>query len=800
MRSQCNLVKGAAGLLAAALSCTAGAQDAEHSEGGLLQEIVVTAQRREQDPQDVGISVSVFGGPQLKALGLESSIEIARLTPGVHVSGATAGQAASFTIRGVTQSDFNDAIEGPVAVYVDDTYIPTLQGQVFGMFDLQRVEVLKGPQGTLFGRNATGGLVHYIVNKPTAAPAAGLDVTYGRFNQKLVDTFVSGPLGGGFTARASFHLARFGNIMKNVYPEGLAPGYPSTLGALASPCCQDTWSENTLSGRLQLQYQADALTVRLAASGSRQNLSTTPYNIQPVVPVVDSAGRLVNAIYAGPNETRVAIGPDGNNYLGLPNSPPVRLPGRDWLGFLPPSGKDLETSQELSRSDYNRVRSTGMTLHVDYDFGGVSLASVTSYTKFAKRLYLDGESGPVSLVDVAQLGDTEGLAQELRLSGAAHRLRWVGGLYYLYIDAKARDALLAPAGSLFAALFGAVDVGLDLPIIAKLRTNSASLFGQMEYELTPRWTAVLGGRVIEEKQSFNYRSVAVLDTDAWTLQTAPVLFDTQPPFTDRRTQHLWAGKAQLEFRPSRDLLWYLGVNRGVKAGSYNSKLFDGLAPLDPSEIPYQPEVLLSYEGGFKKTFGNGATLLNASVYYYDYSNYQAFTFQNVSGYVQNRDANMYGAELQLAARPARGLQVQLGASILDAQVKSLQIAPGVFRDVKPTYAPEKQLFGMISQELPGEVLGGRVTLTVDASYTSDFYHNVRNFDSTRFDGYTLLGVRASWSGRNIPLELSAFCENLTDRRYGFIGFEGSTVYGGNDVAYGKPRWWGVRAAYNFGGH
>lgn len=151
----------AADMASAQQAPNAGAPEAD--EGGIT-EITVTAQRRAQSRQDVGIAIAAFGGEELRAMNVQSSVDVARLTPGVHISGNVGGQMSQFTIRGVTQNDFNDAIEAPVAVYVDDSYIPNMQGQTFGLFDLERVEVLKGPQGTLFGRNATGGLVHYVVN------------------------------------------------------------------------------------------------------------------------------------------------------------------------------------------------------------------------------------------------------------------------------------------------------------------------------------------------------------------------------------------------------------------------------------------------------------------------------------------------------------------------------------------------------------------------------------------------------------------------------------------------------------
>ena len=145
----------------------------------VLEEIIVTAQKREQGLQDVGIAVTAYTGEQLEALGFSNSSEIAMMTPGVHVGGNLAGQNLQFTIRGVAQNDFNDQTESPVAAYIDDTYIAMAQGQRFSMFDLERVEILKGPQGTLYGRNATGGLVHFVSKKPTKETEGYVKADYG---------------------------------------------------------------------------------------------------------------------------------------------------------------------------------------------------------------------------------------------------------------------------------------------------------------------------------------------------------------------------------------------------------------------------------------------------------------------------------------------------------------------------------------------------------------------------------------------------------------------------------------------
>lgn len=170
---------------------------------GVLEEVTVTAQKREQNLQDVGIAVNAFTGEQMRALGFSNSVEIMAMTPGVHVGGNLAGQNLQYTIRGVSQNDFSDHTESPVAVYIDDTYIAMAQGQKFAMYDLERVESLKGPRGTLFGRNATGGLVHFVTKKPNEETEQFVDLEYGSFNKTRIEAAIGGALGDSVSGRLS---------------------------------------------------------------------------------------------------------------------------------------------------------------------------------------------------------------------------------------------------------------------------------------------------------------------------------------------------------------------------------------------------------------------------------------------------------------------------------------------------------------------------------------------------------------------------------------------------------------------
>ncbi|MDE2410725.1 MAG: TonB-dependent receptor [Sphingomonadales bacterium] len=786
-------------MAALAISDVAMAEEAAPGDSGT--DIVVTAQRRSQSRQDVGIAIAAYGALQLKALNVQSSVDIARLTPGVSLSSNVGGQNSQFSIRGVTQNDFNDAIEAPVAVYVDDGYIPNMQGQTFGLFDLQRVEVLKGPQGTLFGRNATGGLVQYVVNKPGDQLDAYVNAQYGRYNQVKVDGAIGGPLTDTLSARASFFYNRNDATLKNVYPAGAAGGVPVNLGRAPSPCCQDEGNEDTLAGRLQLQFKPSSdLTIRLVGAVARQHLSTGPYQQEATVAVVDAAGNVVNSITAAPTETRTAIGPNGANFTGFAGSPPSRLAGADWFGFTAPDPAARTVSVGYAKSDANWTDSYNGALHIDYDFAGMHLVSISDFKSFDKSFVMDVAASPTSFVEYGTLAHTKSFSQELRLSGKSAGLEWTVGGYYLNVNAKASDGFLAPAYSIFSGIFGAPTTGIQLINTFRLKTISASLFGQVEYEFVPAWKIIVGGRIIREHQEYDFASAATANLDPYMVNpvtAASSLFTLQPSFNDKRTATLWTGKAQLEYHPSSSLLIYAGVNRGVKGGSYNAKLPDGTPPLPAAQIPYKPEVLLSYEGGFKITLPNGLGTFNASAYYYSYSDYQAFTFQNVSGVVQNRDARTYGAEVELALRPAEGLQVNLSASAFNAKVKNLQIAPGVFRDVRPSFAPRTQVAGRISYKLPMAVLGGSLTLNGDGSYTSGSYNNLQNFAAQWMPGYELFNASIAWKDKSERISVGAFVSNIGNKLYKVSGYDLSNLCGCSEEVYGKPRWWGLTLGYSF---
>ena len=430
------------------------------------------------------------------------------------------------------------------------------------------------------------------------------------------------------------------------------------------------------------------------------------------------------------------------------------------------------------------------------------LTSVTDFKDYDKLLFIDVDSAPVNQAANYAAVDATSLTQEIRLNGETERSRWVTGFYYLNIDTDADNGLKFAPNSLGQdpSLGGPFDLAVD----AQLETNSYSLFGQYEYDFNDQWTLIAGARVIREEKDYDFvQSLYTAPTNAREIHqgTRITIGPTYPggvptPFTDSTSDTLWAGKVQLDFRPSDTMLWYFGINRGVKAGSFNAQLAGGI-PIPDTDIPYDEEILLSYEGGFKWTNSSGTTRVNGTAFYYDYSDYQGFLFTGVSGVVVNNDADNSGIELELQSSPVEGLDLLLSAAWFDATVKNvpLRVNGPIIRDVDPVYAPEIQIAGLIRYEW--QALGGMMNAQADFTYSDEYFYNLRNFDADKYDSYTMVGARLGWQNGEGNWDVSLNIRNLTDERAGIQGFDLATLCGCNEISFQPPRWWGLQLRYSY---
>ena len=779
------------------------------AQNSVLEEIVVTAQKREQNLQDVGIAVSAFTGAQLRAFNVQQSFDIASFTPGVHISGNLAGQNTQFSIRGVTQNDFNDIIESPNAVYLDEGYIAIAQAQTFAVFDIERVEILKGPQGTLFGRNATGGLVHYISNKPSFEETSGyVDLTVGQFdvdndaNRYTIEGAYGGAISDTVAVRGAVRYNKQDAYLENLYPEQAPDFFVGNLPP-GNDAGKDLGDDDTIAARLAVAFRpSDSLDITLSANYADSEVTTGPYQSKSTIGIVEN-GELINVIDTPANETRLSIdtaGGDGGGDAidgdGLFPDAGIGLegrlaPGGDFFGYIDSDGDDFQFSSDFAFDDQGSAETYGLNARVEWEMaGGTKLTSITDYKDYEKLLFIDVDSAPVNQLANYAGVDASSFTQEIRFNGETDNARWVAGGFYLNIDTDSDNGLKAPANS----ILGTFAFPLDVGVVASLETDSYSLFGQYEYDFSDRFTFIGGLRLIQEEKDFEVGIGFFPSSSSNTVNSGgfvPNFTGAGDPFffDDDTSDDLWAGKLQLDFQANEDLLLYGGINRGVKAGSFNAPLLGSyLGSGGDASLPYDEEELLAYEVGFKSTLGGGSTRLNGSAYYYDYTDYQAFLFVGVGGVVVNADAESYGAELELQTTPMAGLDIILSASYLDSEVKDLPLRSGSPLppvDVEPTYAPEVQAMGVVRYTWDG--LGGVMTVQGDASYSDEYFYNLRNFDADKFDSYTLVNALLSWQSSDGGWTVTGAVRNLTDERAGLQGFDLATLCGCNEVAYRSPR-------------
>jgi iron complex outermembrane receptor protein len=567
-----------------------------------------------------------------------------------------------------------------------------------------------------------------------------------------------------------------------------------------------------LRGTIDMKPNDDVL-LRLSTNYAKSKLSTGPYQSIPTIAVLDASGELIDVQNIAPDETRLSIQGnadgggnviDGSAFLpggglGLPGRP---VAGGDFFGYIDPDGDGWHTSGDFAFKNQGETKAVGINGRLEWDLGGdTQLVAITDWKNYKKALFIDVDSAPVNQLANFGAVDADSYSQEVRISGKADRLTWVTGAYFLKINTDSDNGLKAPVNSIIFDLFGAP---FDIGVKAGLKTTSYSAFGQIEYKLTDLWTLTVGGRLIEEKKNYDMKNNGffISTGNDSTNEGSPLPNVPLPgaPFTfsDKSSDTLWAGKAQLDFRPHDGLLVYGSINRGVKAGSYNAPLLGAyLGSGGDAGLQYKPEELMAYEVGFKASLTE-RTRLNGAAYYYDYKDSQAFLFVGVGGVVINADAENKGAELQLDMTPVNGLDLSFGLAYIDATTKDVPLRSGSPlppRDVRPTYTPKLQASAMARYSWPA--LGGLMNVRADAGYSSNYYYNLRNFSADKYPSYTLVNASVGWESNDNAWSVSLDGRNITDEKAGLQGYDLASLCGCNEVSYRPPRWYGVSLRRSF---
>jgi len=643
------MAAGAAQAQTAADQAPPGA--ARSSTTATVQELVVTAQKREESINDVGMSIQAASGDKLLRLGVQDTSDLQKIVPGFQATPTFYGTYV-FTIRGVGFQDTSLAGSPTVSVYLDEAPLPFSVLTNGATLDLERVEVLKGPQGTIFGENATGGAINYVARKPTETFEAGVDASYGRFNDADLSGYVSGPIFNGLEMRVAARLNKSDDWQK-----GYAQQDGQTIGG-----------KNFLNGRISLLWKPVDPFRALLTVNAWQDKGWTQmgqlFGIAELSPLAPLSPFIRNYPLAPHNNRAAAwnscinnspFDPIANQQLGtvfanlnptVPNAPPESMgPG----SVVQAGGQP--TSCEPAKKD-NKFFSAA--LRMDYDLGNdLTVTSLSSVQSFDRHQGIDGAGMAIQDYQSIQTGKIETWFQELRLSGKfGGKGAWIVGANYEYDETWDQFFQTYNASSASPTLFAfnedlGVNVGFPLGPTKPTdlqQTDTYAVFAHAEYPILDNLTAVggirytksnkLGGTCGNDGGDGTWAFVAYILQTAFG-STSPVLsppgscastgpgptFNSPPNgelFFARLKEDNVAWQAGLNWKPLEDTLLYVNISKGYKAGSFPTV---ALATYQQTH-PVVQEALLSYEAGVKATLLDRTLQANGAVFYYDYTNKQ----------------------------------------------------------------------------------------------------------------------------------------------------------------------------------
>ena len=714
-------------------------------------EIVVTAQKRAERLQDVPISITAFGGEALQKSRVTTLDDMVSKVPNLQLIGTQGENTPIFSLRGVSMSDYSINQSGPVATYYDEVYKGNLAFLGVAMYDLERVEVLRGPQGTLYGKNTTGGAVNLISRKPTLGETNGyLNLGYGNYNRHEANGALNLPLGDTAALRVAGTFARADGWFKNKLP-----GQPDL----------NSTREYGLRGSL-LWEPSDGVSFLLRASTSYQN----PYNYGIFANVT------ADGIGAGVYEAFES----GSSYF------------RDGLGR-----REVEANYTPRR----RARANAISLTSSVDVGGgLSVTSVTSWDKGSSYFGEDTDGSPLRAVEIYYADRASQFAQDLRLTSD-----WDGPFDFILGAYFNREKVY---NQTVMRLFGDVDVTGDgtvdiddceaaltegLPMACLFDNSfdqvkkSYALYSDMHMDLGDRVTLRGGLRFTHDKgRQYNFLSTAY-GVDG--IEFAPLI----PPTAVGFSRNNLSGKIGLDFKVDRDILLYANYARGYRASSFNAQAF-----FDPDEISIaKPEEIDAFEVGAKTQLFDRRVTFNAGFFYYLYQNQQFINVEpNVGAQrLVNVDrSRLYGGEGELTVHVSDGFTLRGGFGLLSSRIKRGVLNGESLVGNRLANAPSLTLNAGFDATLV-EAGDSKLSFHPDISYVSSQYFDVFNKPELKQSGYAQLGAHLDFE--HGPLSASLWAKNITNKYYFTSRID---LIGGFGMIYNHiapPRTFGATIGYKF---
>lgn len=722
-------------VLAVALSAVAFNTQAQ------LEEVVVTAQKRTASLQDVPVAVSAFSAQDLLNQGVGGTQALQAITPGLVYN--LTGAAAQPFLRGVGTRLAQNGLELSIATYLDDRYVARPTASMMELADVERIEVLKGPQGTLYGRNSTGGAIRVITSGVYDEFGGTLKGSYGNYNAYTVSGTVNIPMGDDFGVRLTAMTKERDGYATNVNPDGRDEWDDLDYQAFRGKIRWDVM--DNLTANLTLDYwQRDDL-----AGVENVNLSNFPVSnngaLGSTLPQTRKEGKLASAI----DDTN-----DGDEFSGQ--------------------------------------------FRLDWAFDSIDFAAITTWSDFNLDWLGDADGGSMRHLDAYVIEDSDSFSQEIQLlSNNDSRINWIVGAYYFRDDAD------------YELWIDLEDVGVPTASQSAQNTETESwaVFAQVGWLLGENAKLTVGGRYTVDERDVEGRpsSLSFVEIPSFGAETPVDVDDDWDEFTPSVT---------LDYNMSDDVMVYATYSRGFKSGGFN---YPAVTNKPINESALEPEILDMYELGMKGEFFDSTMRLNASLYYYDYSDLQVTRASGGVGAVVTTenasDATVIGLDLDMIWLATENLTLTAGLNVLDTEYEDYEASAkvpnfegsglqGAVIDISYDADGENMLrapewSALVSAEYVVPFSSGSMPLFVSYSYKDDYdFDFVADpaFNELTQDSYGVLAARISYVPNDGSWEVGVYGGNLTDEDYK----DDSVANGaGIRINRGAPRTYGVDFTYNF---
>jgi iron complex outermembrane recepter protein len=709
-----------------------------------LEEVVVTARRRSESLQDVPIAVTALTGDMLTLKGASDITELAQSVPSVTLepSRATNTTLTAF-IRGVGQQDPLAGYEQGVGLYLDDVFLARPQGSVLDIYDVERIEVLRGPQGTLYGRNTVGGAIKYITRRLDDEFSGSVKGTYGSYDQVDLVGTLSVPVTDTF---------RVGGTVASFQRDGY--GDNKTTG-------DDQYDKDIFAYRVSAEWlPTDDLLIRMAYDDTQDDSSPVagyrPY------PGASSGDPVLNDIYdttAGAADAASTAGIKGNN----------------------------------------EVEADGWMISVDWNIGDAyTLRSITADREDYTESVIDFDSLEVDDFDAPVIYDNEQFTQEFQLLYSGEKMNLVSGLYW--IDAEASNDFDVVLGPLGVSAFGDV---LTAYTGGTVETESWSAFADLTWNFTDRLSVAVGGRYTEDKRTADVFRARYIGTGSPFFGNDDAMFyDASSDYEAERTFYDFSPRFNLSYLVNDDITVYGGYSQGFKAGMFDPRGANFLTPAVEDGV--DSETLDSYEIGLKSTYWDGRAVTNVALFYSEYTDMQVPGSVGVDtngdgvnddfvGTLTNAgESEISGIEIEGTFLFTENFSMQVAASFLDAEITEWIVNDiDVSDDREVQNTPEEMAYVAFNYNM--DTMGGNMTLNLNWSYKGDITQFEVPSDDLDQDSYDMVNASIVWISDSDSWLVGVHGKNLTDEEvktagycFGFSGCPSSLGLENNTTVFYAP--------------